>query len=122
MDELKYIREMKSIFTDEPSVHQQASNLTTTAATVTTTPGTIDPPQSQTNINEGVDLKEAWRILTNADSWKDSKEKDAVLKDEVGAYSATDLPFLEPVHLTMLVSKLKLVQANRLKAALKLND
>jgi hypothetical protein len=113
---------MKSIFMDEPSVHQQASNLTTTAATVTTTPGTIDPPQSQTNINEGVDLKEAWRILTNADSWKDSKEKDAVLKDEVGAYSATDLPFLEPVHLTMLVSKLKLVQANRLKAALKLND
>jgi hypothetical protein len=122
MDELKYIREMKSIFTDEPSVRQQASNLTTTVTTVNTTSGTIDPPQSQTNINEDVALKEAWRILTNADSWKDPKEKDAVLKDEVGAYSATDLPFLEPVHLKMLVSKLKLVQANRLKAALKLND
>ncbi len=112
MDELKYIREMKSIFTENPITPASTSATGTPLSTAMSalTPGS----------NQDMDLNEAWRILSNADSWINADEKDAVLKDQIGASSLTDLSFLDSGDLKVLVGKLKLVQANRLKRALKL--
>ncbi len=121
MDELKYIKEMKSIFTEHPPI--ATTNTSATATTIssgTTVSLESITPQTSSNINQDMDLNEAWRILSNADSWQNADEKDKVLKDQIGASSQTDLSFLDSADLKLLVGKLKLVQANRLKRALKL--
>ena len=102
-----------------------ATTSTPAAATTisTRTPGlmTAHSPQTPSSItNQDGDLNEAWRILSNAESWKNADEKDKVLKDQFGASSQLDLSYLESADLELLVGKLKLVQVNRLKRALKL--
>jgi hypothetical protein len=123
MDELKYIREMKSIFS-EPHPLIVATTSTSAAATAISagTPGSISAfiPQTPSGTNQDVDLNEAWRILSNVDSWQNADEKVSVLNNQIGASSQSDLSFLDPADLKLLVGKLKLVQANRLKRALKL--
>ena len=114
MDELKYIKEMRSIFTDHSPIATASSSATATVAPVSMEAQT--PP----NINQDIDLNEAWRILSSADSWQNADEKDVILKDQFGASSKSDLAFLDSADMKMLVGKLKLVQANRLKRALKL--
>ena len=123
MDELKYIKEMKSIFTEQPiSIASTPVAATIPAASTRSAAAAAAASISQTltNSNQDVDLNEAWRILSNVDSWKHGEEKDAILKDQIGASSQADLSFIDSTDLKVIVGKLKLVQANRLKRALKL--
>ena len=117
MDELKYIREMKSIFTEQPATIAPAI---ISAAMPTPVSMTTPTQQNTPTTNNEMDLNEAWRILSNADSWQNSEEKDVVLSSQIGATSQSDLSFLDSGDLKVLVGKLKLVQANRLKRALNL--
>ena len=63
------------------------------------------------------DLKLAWDIINDEESWKDGTEKENVLKRELGIKGPKDLTYMQEQDVQLIMGKLLTIPARRLATA-----
>jgi hypothetical protein len=60
------------------------------------------------------DMKLAWAIINDEASWKDSTEKDQILKKQLGIKGYEDLKYMQDKDIQSVMEKLLTIPARRL--------
>jgi hypothetical protein len=118
MDDLKFLKEMSSIFS--PAGQQHYTSMNSTNSTTTATASLMSPLNE--NIHADGDLLIAWRLLSSDESWNTNAEKEEVLTQQLGLTAHEDLKYLRADDMKMILGKLKVVPARRLSSILKLKN